>query len=78
MYSFSLVTKTLGALCEYSIAEGQLNRTYGKHKDLYIYPVLPSIIWSYLLWAPVLIQYEESGRIVAVLGVRRDIENGLV
>ena len=31
-----------------------VNRTYGLHKDLYIYLFLLIIFWSYLLWPPVI------------------------
>ena len=37
-----------------------LNRTYGTHKNLYIYiAIFTNNIWSYLLWSPVIRGREE-------------------
>ena len=37
-----------------------VNRTYGAHKNLYIYicfPLFPNNIWSYLLWSPAIVHH---------------------
>ena len=31
-----------------------VNRTYGADRNLYVLPIFPNNVWSYLLWSPVI------------------------
>ena len=37
--------------------EPYVSRTYGTHKNLLYSPIFTINVWSYLLWAPVLLLY---------------------
>lgn len=58
-----------------ALRAGILNSTYGKRKNLSIYLVLRTIVWSYLLCLPVIILDKVIKPHSVVLSVRMDIES---
>ena len=51
---FLVYTKSLPVLLRGTI----VNRTYGTHKNLYIYLFFTNNIWSYLLWSPAIVVWD--------------------